>query len=85
MLGEERLIKSGRPIALNYNARPIFMRKIFHKFAFKYIFRLDVEDFKIHLFPHQLTITITGGPEILIPSARDWIAQNKRREDMILL
>ena len=85
LVGVGKIDKSGRPIALNCDARPIVMGQVFHKLAFKCIFRLDVEGIKIRLLPHQLAMAITGGPEILVHSARDWIAQNKGREDMILL
>ena len=37
------------------------------------------------LLPHQLAVAIAGGPEIFVHSARDWIARNKGREDMIFL
>ena len=55
------------------------------KLALKYTFRLDAKGIKTRLLPHQLAVAIAGGPEILVHSARDWIAQNKGREDMILL
>ena len=53
--------------------------------AFKSTFRLDAKGIKTRLLPHQLAVAIAGAPEILVHSARDWIAQNKGREDMILL
>ena len=79
LVGIGKIDKSGRPIALNYDARPIVIGQVFRKLAFKCTFRLDAEA------PHQLAVAITGGPEILVHSARNWITQNKGREDMILL
>ena len=83
MLELERLINL--PIALDRDARPIVMQQVFHKLAFKYTFRLDAEGIRTYLLPHQLAVAVAGGAEALIHSARDWIAQNKGGEDMILL
>ena len=85
LVGVGKIDKSGRPIALNCDARPIVMGQVFRKLAFKCTFRLDAEDIKTRLLPHQLAVAVAGGHEILVHSARDWIAQNKGREDMILL
>ena len=77
LVGVGKIDKSGRPIALNYDARPIVMGQVFRKLAFKCTFRLDAEGIKTRLLPHQLAVAVAGGPEILVHSARDWIAQNK--------
>ena len=84
--GIAKIDKSGRPIALTWDARPIIMRQVFHKLEFKkYIFRLGAEGIKTRFFPHQLVVVVAGGPEILVHSARDWIVQSKGRKDIILV
>ena len=62
---------------MDRDARPIVMGQDFHKLAFKFIFRLDAEAIRTRLLPHQLAVAIAEG--------RNWIVQNKGREDMILL
>ena len=85
LIGVGKIDKSGRPIALGRDARPIVMEQVFRKLAFQCTFRLDAEGIRTRLLPHQLAVAVAGGAEALIHSARDWIAQNKGGEDMILL
>ena len=85
LVGVGKVDKSGRPIALDRDARPIVMGQVFHELAFKCNFRFDAEGIKTRLLPHQLAVAIAGGPEVLVHFTRNWIAQNKGKEDMILL
>ena len=52
LVGIGKIDKSGRPIALDRDVRPIVMGQVFRKLAFKCTFRLDVEGIKMRLFLH---------------------------------
>ena len=85
LVGVGKVDKSGHPVALDQDARPIVMGQVFRKLAFKCSFRLDSGTIKARLLPRQLAVAVGGGAEALVHSTRMWVAQNKCNQDMVLL
>ena len=85
LIGVGKIGKDGIPIDLAQDARPIAMGQIFRKLVFKYSFRMDSSQISARLLPHQFVIGISGGTEILVHSAREWIGHNRTNPRMVLL
>ena len=46
---------------------------------------MDSSQIRARLLPHQLAVGISGGAEILVHSAREWIGHNRTNPGMVLL
>ena len=76
-VGVGKVDKSGFPLALDQDARPTIMERVFRKFAFNCSFRFGSITIKARFLPRQLVIVVAGGTEVLVHSIRIWRAQSK--------